>query len=87
MLFVFLLAPICGLVVAVTARLLHGRLAIPYGPYLSGAAVIVLFTWKWLWEPTREAFGHGQMLAAFAVLLCATLALLLGLLSPPARSR
>lgn len=79
-LFVFLLAPMCGLVVAVTVRLLHGRRAIPYGPYLSAAAVIVLFTWKWLWNPTREAFGHWQTLAAFAVLVCATLAVLLGLL-------
>jgi leader peptidase (prepilin peptidase)/N-methyltransferase len=40
---------LCGVVVSVAVRLLTERTFIPYGPYLSTAAVIVLFTWRWLW--------------------------------------
>jgi leader peptidase (prepilin peptidase)/N-methyltransferase len=78
--FVFLLAPMCALVIGLSCKLLYGRRAVPYGPYLCAAAVIVLFTWRWLWIPSREVFGHWPTLAAFAALLLAGLAILLGLL-------
>ena len=48
-LFVLLIAPLCGVAVSVAARLLTERTFIPYGPYLSAATVVVLFTWRWLW--------------------------------------
>lgn len=78
--FVFLLAPAFGLLTAVTQRLAHGRRALPYGPYLSAAAVAVLFTWRWLWKPTREIFGHWPTLLGLFAGVVVTMALLLGLL-------
>ncbi len=48
-LFVLLIAPLCGVAMSVAVRLLTERTFIPYGPYLSAATVVVLFTWRWLW--------------------------------------
>jgi leader peptidase (prepilin peptidase) / N-methyltransferase len=79
-LFVFLLAPLCGIVIGLIWKLLHGRRAIPYGPYLSAATLIVLFTWRWLWIPTRDVFGHWPTLVALALMIVAGLAALLGVL-------
>lgn len=78
-LLVFLLAPIFGLVISLTLKLLHGRRAVPYGPYLALGAILVLFTWKWLWVPTRELFGHAPTLAGLGGLILVTLATLLGM--------
>ena len=78
--FVFLLAPVCGGLVAVTHHLLYGRRAVPYGPYLSAAAILVLFTWRWLWTPTRDIFGHWPTLLGLAAAVTLGMALLLGLL-------
>ena len=77
---VFLLAPLCAIVVVLPARLVTGRSYIPYGPCLSTAAVIVLFTWKWWWRATREIFGHPPSLAILAGVALTALVLLLGLL-------
>jgi len=77
---VFLLAPMCGALAAVTLRVLYGRRAVPYGPYLSAAALVVLFTWRWLWIPTREIFGHWPTLVALAAGVTGGMAALLGLL-------
>lgn len=78
--FVFLLAPLCALVIGLTAKILTGRRAIPYGPYLSAAAIVVLLTWRWLWTPTRDIFGHWPTLVGLAVLSSVSLAALLWLL-------
>jgi leader peptidase (prepilin peptidase)/N-methyltransferase len=48
-LIVFLLAPLCAIVVGLPARLAAGRPYLPYGPFLALAAVLVLFTWRWIW--------------------------------------
>lgn len=75
--FVFLLAPFCGMAVGLAVRLATGRSFIPYGPYLAAAAVVVLFTWKWLWTPTRLIFGHVPSLVLLGgVALGALIALL-----------
>jgi leader peptidase (prepilin peptidase)/N-methyltransferase len=78
--FVFLLAPLCGIVMALVLWLTRRRRAVPYGPFLSAAAVLVLFTWRWLWTPTREIFGHWPTLVALAVGVTGGMAALLGLL-------
>jgi leader peptidase (prepilin peptidase)/N-methyltransferase len=78
--FVFLLAPLCGVVIAVVLRLAHGRRILPYGPFLSAAAVVVLFLWRWLWTPTREIFGHWPTLVGLLALVTLGMAGLLGLL-------
>ena len=61
--FVFALAPFCGLVCTVPLRLFMRRSYLPYGPFLAAATIIVLFTWRWLWQSTRLIFGHPQSLA------------------------
>ena len=78
--FVFMLAPVCGIVVAVTLRLVYGRIAIPYGPFLSAATMLVLLTWRWLWTPTREIFGHWPTLLGLGIGIIVGMAVLLGLL-------
>jgi leader peptidase (prepilin peptidase)/N-methyltransferase len=80
MIFVFLLAPVCGIAAAVTAWLVSGRRALPYGPYLSFAALLVLLTWEPLWKPTREIFGHWPTLLGLVGGMIAGMAVLLGLL-------
>jgi len=77
---VFLLAPLCAVLVVLPVRLVTGRSYIPYGPCLSAAAVIVLFTWKWWWRATREVFGHPPSLGILAGVALTALVLLLGLL-------
>jgi leader peptidase (prepilin peptidase)/N-methyltransferase len=80
MVFVFLLAPVCGIVIAVALRLTTGRRILPYGPFLSAAAVLVLFLWRRLWTPTREIFGHWPTLVGLAAVVTLGMAGLLGLL-------
>jgi leader peptidase (prepilin peptidase)/N-methyltransferase len=64
--FVFLLAPVCGLACTIPLRVMTGRDYVPYGPFLASAAVVVLFTWRWLWLPTRLIFGHPLSLLMLA---------------------
>lgn len=77
---IFLLAPFCGLLVVIVVRLLTGRTFIPYGPFLSAAAVAVLFSWRWLWTPMRYIFGHAPSLLMLACGAFTALVVLLGLL-------
>lgn len=82
--FVFLLAPLCGIVMGLVVRLVTNRTYIPFGPYLSLAAVVVLLAWRPLWMleisnefSIRRLFGDapglailaGISLAAFVILL------------------
>ncbi|GIS60188.1 MAG: hypothetical protein CM1200mP2_24130 [Planctomycetaceae bacterium] len=69
-LFIFLLAPFCGLVVGLLARVLTNRPFVPYGPFLAAAASVVLLAWRWIWlfppnSPrggfaVRNLFGEPQ---------------------------
>jgi leader peptidase (prepilin peptidase)/N-methyltransferase len=76
---IFALAPMCGIPIAIAARFLTGKTYVPYGPYLSTATVVVLFTWRSIWIPSKYVFGHpptigllvGGSLLALAVLLSA----------------
>jgi leader peptidase (prepilin peptidase) / N-methyltransferase len=47
--FVLLLAPLLAIIGAVATSLLSGKTYIPFGPYLSLAAVIVMFNWRRIW--------------------------------------
>lgn len=85
MLIVFMLAPFCGLFVGLAMKSLLNRPYIPYGPYLSAAAIVVMLSWRWIWtwEPTprlsiRRLFGD---LPSLAILSGASLLLLLILLT------
>ena len=61
--FVFVLAPLCGLVCTVPLRLVSRKAYLPYGPFLAAATIVVLFSWRWLWPATRLVFGHPLSLA------------------------
>ena len=63
---VFLLAPLCGMILGPLLQFTVGRIAIPFGPYLSAGAILVLFTWKQIWESSRTIFGHAPSLAVLA---------------------
>ncbi len=78
--FVFALAPLVGLVCVAPALLSGRRDSLPYGPFLSSAAVIVLFSWRRIWMGTRLVFGHPPSLALLCLAAAgAMLALLAGL--------
>lgn len=63
-LLVFLLAPLAGLTVGLTIKVVSGKTYLPYGPWLSLAALFVLFRWGWLWSKTRLIFSdwHGLLI-------------------------
>lgn len=90
-LMVFVLAPLCGIVVALGVRVTTGRVFVPYGPYLAAATVVVLCSWKWLWTFTftmgedeifsvREMYGDLGGLGILGGIAFGALVLLLGLL-------
>jgi leader peptidase (prepilin peptidase)/N-methyltransferase len=76
-LFVFALAPLTGLLISLTQRVLGGKTYLAYGPFLALACFLVLMSWKYLWTPLRYVFGHppsiavviGAASAGFVVLL------------------
>ena len=76
--FVFLIAPACAMLFGVLVRLLTGRSYLAYGPYLSVSTLIVVLSWKWLWTPTRDVFGHPPSLLLLAGV---SLGALIGLLA------
>ncbi|MES2791809.1 MAG: prepilin peptidase [Planctomycetota bacterium] len=76
-LLIFALAPMCGMCLALAAWLLTGKPYVPYGPYLSAATLVVLFSWKWLWTPLRFILGHPQTTGALVGGAVAALAILL----------
>lgn len=68
--FVLLLAPLLAIVGAVATSLLSGKTYIPFGPYLSLAAIIVMFNWRWIWM-FQVSLGTGgraeNRLTTFAI--------------------
>jgi len=76
-LFIFALAPLCGIPLAIGARVLTGKSYVPYGPYLSAATLLVLFTWRWLWTPLKYVFGHPPTIGLLVGGALLTLAILL----------
>ncbi len=77
---VFLIAPMCGILVAMLTWLFTGRSFVPYGPYLALATVVVLFTWRGIWEPAKWTFGDRQSLVVLGTAAVVTLVVLLGIL-------
>lgn len=64
---VFSIAPVIALLVVAVTWLLFPQREIPYGPYLSLAALIVIVGWKWLWAVFEHVFELGPLLPFFAV--------------------
>jgi leader peptidase (prepilin peptidase)/N-methyltransferase len=69
-LIVFLLAPLCALAAGVLTRLVSSKTYVPYGPFLSLAAVLVLFFWRriWMFEITlTQGARPGDRTTVFAL--------------------
>ncbi len=68
-LIVFALAPACALVVVVAQRLWRSDSVIPYGPYLSLAALLTILNWQSVWDRMQQYFlaGRGLVLVGLAM--------------------
>ncbi len=67
-LIVFFLAPMCARAVVLALWLVKRQRVIPYGPYLSFAALVVLFGWKRIWPACERFFDFGILLPVVAVI-------------------
>ncbi len=80
---IFLFAPLCALAVVAGQWCFRRVYVIPYGPYLSLAALLVLLFWQPLWANLEHVFGLGSWLglylAAMVVLLVVSLLLVQGI--------
>jgi len=59
---VFFLAPMLAVVAAAAAWLTRRHREIPYGPWLSIAALLLLLFWKHIWPFARPVFDLGPLL-------------------------
>ncbi len=59
------MAPLVGMVLGLGGRIVTGRSFVAFGPYLCIAALIVLCTWRVLWESLRLKiiFSHWPTVA------------------------
>lgn len=66
---IFFLAPCCGLAGTFLSLIINRRLSIeiPYGPYLSLAAMLVLLFWRPFFSQFERVFALGPILLAMAV--------------------
>ena len=67
MVMVFFLAPLCALVVVLISALSFRPREIPYGPYLSLAAFIVVLFFRELWPYWERIFSTGLLVPIMAV--------------------
>jgi leader peptidase (prepilin peptidase)/N-methyltransferase len=70
---VFFLAPVCALAVVAVSLLFWRRREIPYGPYLSLAALWVLLGWKSVWPVADRIFSLGPAIPVLACLMAVLL--------------
>ncbi|WP_437224883.1 prepilin peptidase [Planctomicrobium sp. SH661] len=64
-----LLAPVLALGIGGLERLRGNRAALPYGPFLALASVLVLFFWRWIWMAEFVLSSHAvrDRVSMFAV--------------------
>ncbi|MDR0326761.1 MAG: A24 family peptidase [Planctomycetaceae bacterium] len=77
-LLVFFMAPFFGLVYGIINLLLGRGRAVPYGPFLCLAAVVVVVAWSPIWSVTTEYFAFG--IEIIGIVLFGLLFLFAGLL-------
>ena len=65
---VFFLAPFCALVAIAFGRFVRRQREIPYGPYLSLAAVLLLFGWQHIWPRVERIFEMGSPLIPLSIM-------------------
>jgi leader peptidase (prepilin peptidase)/N-methyltransferase len=75
---VFFLAPLCALLVALVMLPFKRSREIPYGPYLSLAALLVLFAFRHVWPPFESGiFSLGPAMPVVVLVMAPALAFLL----------
>ncbi|MBI1347700.1 hypothetical protein GC163_15605 [bacterium] len=65
---VFFVAPLCALAAVLGTALFIRPREIPYGPYLSLGALIVMLGWKWIYPATERLFTLGPFLPVIVML-------------------
>lgn len=68
-LLVFFVAPFCGLLATVASLRLFRAREIPYGPYLSLGALLVLFAWRPYFSYFENWFALGPLIVVQAVIM------------------
>jgi leader peptidase (prepilin peptidase)/N-methyltransferase len=68
-LLVFFVAPFCGLLATVASLRLFRVREIPYGPYLSVGALLVLFAWRPYFSQFETWFALGPLILVQAVIM------------------
>lgn len=71
---VFMLAPMLAIAFALLNLLINRDQHIPYGPFLSAAAVLLLLTWPVTWPMAKRFFDLGPVFLVFVVVLVLLLA-------------
>ena len=66
-LIVFFFAPLAGIVLAVAQWALTGQKDIPYGPFLSLAALVSVVLWPVVWDTAEKYFALGWVVPALVV--------------------
>lgn len=75
---VFFIAPICALAVVAVQWIVVNEGEIPYGPYLSLAAYVVLLGWNRIHPSVDQIFALGPVLSLFAAMMGLMLVVVLG---------
>ncbi|MDA0591095.1 MAG: prepilin peptidase [Planctomycetota bacterium] len=66
---VFFIAPMIALVVVVATWVFRRSRELPFGPYLSLAALYVTLFWKPLWQSFEPIFGSGPLLVSVSLVI------------------
>jgi len=67
---VFFIAPLCALVVVAVMWIFRRDREIPYGPYLSLAALTVILGWRHIWPAAERIFSLGLFVPVMGVFMC-----------------
>lgn len=67
-------APLLALVFALSNWILRGENEIPYGPFLSGATILLLLTWPYSWPFAKRFFDMGPLLFVLGFVAVVSLA-------------
>lgn len=70
---VFCIAPMCALAAVLCGAVFRFDREIPYGPYLSLAALIVLLAWRWISPQVDAVVMFGPLLPVVGMILLASL--------------
>lgn len=70
---VFFLAPLCALIVVAVTWVFTRDREVPYGPYLSLAALLTVLGFKWIWPAVERMFGLGVLLVLVGLFMVAVL--------------